>query len=162
SILWLLAREHSARMALISRSIVAVVSSLLVVSPWIIRNYHVFGQFVFPRSDFGVELYLENHDGGSRAIVLYHPLWDGGERERYRQLGEIGYVRERGQLAKAFIRTHPLLFLKKSAQRAAFFWITAPEEARVLGKLAPRVRQTILGVITLLCFTGLFVAIRRS
>src|SRR5262249_49381586 len=48
SILWLLAREHSARMALISRSIVAVVSSLLVVSPWIIRNYHVFGQFVFP------------------------------------------------------------------------------------------------------------------
>ncbi|MGE5204720.1 MAG: ArnT family glycosyltransferase, partial [Chlamydiota bacterium] len=34
---------------------------VLMISPWIVRNYVVMGKFIFPRSDFGEELYMGNH-----------------------------------------------------------------------------------------------------
>jgi 4-amino-4-deoxy-L-arabinose transferase-like glycosyltransferase len=161
SVGWLYARKRANLRVLLKRVVLSAAVAALIVSPWIVRNYRTFGRFVFPRSDFGAELYLENHEGGSREIVRYHPLWNAEERERYRQLGEMGYVRERGQIANEFIRSHPLLFLKQSALRAVYFWVTTPEEARILPKLRPLVRQVLFAIITLLCFSGLGIALRR-
>jgi 4-amino-4-deoxy-L-arabinose transferase-like glycosyltransferase len=158
---WLRAREKHSWKQFARGAVAAMVLSIVIVSPWIMRNYSVFHRFVFPRSDFGAELYLENHEGGSRDIVLYHPLWNAAERERYREVGEMAYVQEREQLAKEFIRAHPRLFVKNSLKRAVFFWITAPEEARVLPGLSAKVRKASFTLITFFCFLGLALAFQN-
>jgi 4-amino-4-deoxy-L-arabinose transferase-like glycosyltransferase len=159
---WLLVRHTEHRAQLLRRAGATILVATVIVSPWIVRNYAVFGRFVFPRSDFGAELYLENHQGGTRDIVRYHPMWNTAERDRYQELGEMGYVEERGEMAKAYIRDHPLEFLKNSFKRAAFFWITAPEEARVLPKITASGRQVVFGVVTCLCFASLVIALRTK
>ena len=34
----------------------------LAITPWLVRNYRVFGQFVFIRDNFGMELHLANNE----------------------------------------------------------------------------------------------------
>jgi 4-amino-4-deoxy-L-arabinose transferase-like glycosyltransferase len=161
ALIWLW-RSFRRRDLTLARPLVAAgVVFMLAVSPWIVRNAEVFHKFIFPRSDFGVELYLENHDGGTREIVNFHPLWNGAERDRYRALGEIAYVREKGELAREFIRRHPAEFFKHSLQRAVFFWITAPEEARVMRGHRQWARQTAFGAIAVLTFIGLGLSFRN-
>ncbi len=36
----------------------------VVLAPWILRNERVMGKFIFPRSNFGFELYMGNHGEG--------------------------------------------------------------------------------------------------
>src|SRR5579859_3507306 len=53
-------REHKKWMG---PAAAAIVIFLLCVTPWMIRNYEVFGRFVFIRSNFGAELRLGNYEG---------------------------------------------------------------------------------------------------
>jgi len=132
----------------------------LTVAPWVVRNFEVFHTFIFPRSDFGVELYLENHQSGTREIVKFHPLWNPAERDRYRQLGEIAYVKEKRRIAMDYILGHPAEFAERSLERAVFFWITAPEEARVMPGHGQLIRQTAFAFVTVLAFSGLWLSFR--
>jgi 4-amino-4-deoxy-L-arabinose transferase-like glycosyltransferase len=97
--------------------------ALLCVAPWLVRNYRTFGELVFIRSNFGEELRLGNGPGGRGEWMAWlHPTQDPQQFERYRELGEVAYVSDRGREALDFIRQHPELFLVNTARRIYWFW----------------------------------------
>jgi len=101
----------------------AMTVCLLVVSPWMIRNRAVFGQWVFLRGNFGYEFYQGNyhlsqgHGSGAR-----HPMGNPKEYEDYKRLGEVGYIQSRQKTGLQFVREHPAEFIWVSLKRATYFW----------------------------------------
>ena len=100
--------------------------ALLVWSPWLIRNFWVFGEPVFLRSNFGVELYQGNNPDGSvsQTPASRHPALQPEELARYEQLGEIDYVHEKQQLALSYMASNPLRTAQRIAQRVYVYWLS--------------------------------------
>jgi 4-amino-4-deoxy-L-arabinose transferase-like glycosyltransferase len=103
---------------------------LLILSPWIWRNYLVFGHPLL-RSNFGLELKLGNNSGaeaymqihGRGKIEMHHPIIKKDELEKYRDMGELAYTASAGNEALAFIRSHPHGFVQLTIQRILYFWV---------------------------------------
>lgn len=95
----------------------------LVVSPWLVRNRMVMGQWVFLRDNFGFEFALGNyHLSFGRGWAGRHPSVNPREFDRYRQLGELGYIEANTKEALHFVRAYPAEFLTISAKRVMYFW----------------------------------------
>jgi hypothetical protein len=138
-----------------------------LISPWTVRNYRIFHRIIFVRDNFGAELRLGN---GPDAVGLWmewlHPTQNTLEMNKYRQLGEVPYVAERGNEATAYIAQNPIHFLQLCARRAVYFWAGLPRpvnhkkwtkwtyylETRNSGYLA----------LSVLAFLGLWLALRRG
>lgn len=104
----------------------------LVVAPWFLRNWHVLGVIVPLRSNFGEELWLGNHEGGTgRTQFGLGPSENKGERERYRRLGEVAYVSQRKAEAFAFISQHPGSFINGALYRLRYWWFGEGESGLV-------------------------------
>lgn len=102
----------------------------LVVCPWFLRNWHEFGAVVPVRSNFGEELWLGNHEGGTGRIEFgLGPADNESERERYRELGEISYVAQRRTEAMKFISENHAQFLRQTFYRLRYWWFAEGETA---------------------------------
>ena len=111
------------------------VVSVLVIAPWIIRNYAVLGHFYPIRDNFALELYIGNHAGMKQHFTrsCSWNLCDGtddystAEFPDHSQLfvtaGEAAFMEAKRQEAIAFIRAEPAAFLIRCAKRAASFWL---------------------------------------
>jgi 4-amino-4-deoxy-L-arabinose transferase-like glycosyltransferase len=104
---------------------VSVIACLLVVLPWTIRNYITFHRLVPVRDNFGLELWLGNHQGVTHVFDSDFPILDPTE---YNRLGEIRFMEVKREIALEFIRQHPGQFARLSAERFFRFW-TAPEKS---------------------------------
>jgi len=110
--------------------VAALAVFLACLAPWLVRNYHTFGRFLWIRSNFGAELRLGNGPGADgRWMDWLHPTKDIEQLQLYRRLGEVGYVEERKQEALAFIREDYARFAWLSMRRFAYFW-GGPPRAR--------------------------------
>ena len=95
---------------------------LLLISPWMIRNYVEFGKW-FPIKPNGMyELWQSqclDDDGVLDAKSLSaHPWLGGGEqRARYQEIGEIAFIAEKGIEVRKIIWDNPLGFLERMANR---------------------------------------------
>jgi len=100
----------------------SVVMCVLVLLPWTMRNYATFHRMVPIRDNFGLELWIGNHEGEARL--------NGDDFQRmvaeYSRLGEMRFMETKRQFAVQFIRQHPRSFLRLSAQRFFRYW-TAPD-----------------------------------
>jgi Dolichyl-phosphate-mannose-protein mannosyltransferase len=132
----------------------------LIISPWILRNQHVMGKFIFPRSNFGFELYMGNHGEGYSRGTFRGPFWNLRERQEYDTLGEVAYMSNKQRRAIAFIVQHPSDFVLSSLKRTLFFWITAPDEYWLL-RGRNFYRPSLFLAITLTGFAGLYLANRN-
>lgn len=121
--LWLVHRSGGRK-----RWIASVATCVLVLVPWTARNYATFHRLIPIRDNFGLELWVGNHEGVTHLYDFRggFPLVDPAE---YNQLGEIRFMETKRDIAVQFIREHPREFLRLSGQRLFNFW-TAPE-ARV-------------------------------
>ncbi len=100
---------------------------LAVVSPWTLRNQRVFHTFIPLRGNFGAEMAMGNGPGANGLLMEYnHPFQAAEQFRQYAALGEVAYVRQRGQLAAATIAGDPGLFLRNTLKRIYFFWISVP------------------------------------
>mgnify|MGYP001820265568 CR=1 FL=1 len=102
---------------------------LLACLPWGVRNYTAFHRAYFIRSNFGLELYVGNHDGAHADIDVsaargsfQHPRTDRAEAERVLELGEGLYMAEKEGEALDWIRANPGEFLKLTGTRVLYFW----------------------------------------
>jgi Dolichyl-phosphate-mannose-protein mannosyltransferase len=129
--LWLLIKQLRAERARkpMWSAIAGVGVFLLLLSPWVIRNYVVFHRFIPLRSNFGAELRMGN---GDNAVGLWrfwmHPSSNVLERKKFQEIGEIAYVQMKKQEAIDFIRSHPWLFAKLCMRRAIYFWYGTPRD----------------------------------
>jgi len=97
------------------------------ITPWLIRNYRTFGQFVFIRSNFGAELRLGNGPGANGTWMEdLHPTKNVAQLRLYRQMGEIAYVAERKREAVAFIREDYSRFAGLCGKRFLYYWAGPP------------------------------------
>jgi 4-amino-4-deoxy-L-arabinose transferase-like glycosyltransferase len=134
---------------------------LLCLSPWLIRNYRVFGQFVFIRDDFGQQLRLGNGPGANGVSMVYlQPNLNTGELQRFRNLGELAYDEEREREAFAFIRQNPGRFLVISLKRFVYYWAGIPRADSTVASGVLR-RMPFLAS-SILALWGLVRAMRRK
>jgi len=120
---WLVWRRRRRGMEWDGSQAAAFLVLLLAVSPWFVRNYSTFGRFVPFRNQFGLVLW----DGNTGDTSDLYPDWtnpahNDTEMEKYRTLGELGFMREKRREAIAFIRRYPGLFLWLTAKRIIFTW----------------------------------------
>jgi hypothetical protein len=108
----------------------ALLGMALACAPWTWRNYRSLGGLFFIRSNFGLELRMGNHEGAgatldlsARAGTERHPRTSEAEAREVQELGELGYMRQEGREATAWIRSHPAEFLRLTALRVAQFWL---------------------------------------
>ncbi len=160
SALWLWWRLRRTRP--LSRLAFAGLVFVAVVSPWVVRNYVVFDKFVFPRSDFGEELYMGNHEGSEGLCMFWdHPVWNTYEMARFSQIGELAYVAEKGTIARQWIAANPGRFAVLTLKRVGFFWFDIPEQGRMAKRFGMGSRHALFFGFALLSFWGLGVAFRE-
>jgi len=124
---WIILGTSQKSLAL-ARGALAAVVFIACVAPWTWRNWKAFHAFIPMRSNFGAELYAGNGPGsyGFRYGVLINLAENDAQHRLYVQLGELAYVRQRGELAKAWISEHPEHFAALSLKRFYFFWASVP------------------------------------
>jgi hypothetical protein len=100
-----------------------VLTFVVAFSPWLVRNALVMHAFVPLRTNFGYELWQGNHPGATGEFnESMNPMMNASERQAFIQLGELRYFREKGELAQAYIASHPLEFLRLDVKRISQFW----------------------------------------
>ncbi len=100
----------------------------LVLSPWLIRNYEVFGRFVFIRDDFGLQFRLGNNKmADGMLIATLQPNLNKLELEKFQRLGEIAYEADCRRLAFEWIRANPKQFALISMKRFFYYWNGVPQ-----------------------------------
>jgi 4-amino-4-deoxy-L-arabinose transferase-like glycosyltransferase len=123
---WLYLKAEGNRRTVTKLIATAVVAFFLSLSPWLVRNYFVFGQFVFIKSNFGSALYLGNREGTTGSYKDSEKDFDfylsAFEKEYLRQSDEIAGDRLLLQKAVAFIVEKPLSFAQRSMNRFVHYW----------------------------------------
>jgi 4-amino-4-deoxy-L-arabinose transferase-like glycosyltransferase len=130
-LIWLLYRLPRVRRQFIGAAL-CVLAVALVMSPWLVRNYRVFGKFILVRDNLPLEMYEANNDQSEGLWTRNeHPGNNPEAMRRFQQLGELGFMDEKRQEVREFIREHPGRFLWFTVERAVYFWI-APPQATIL------------------------------
>jgi hypothetical protein len=141
--------------------------SLLIISPWLVRNYRVFGAFIFIRDDLGTELAVSNNDCASawsldnirtECFALTHPNANLKLDQRIVDLGEHRFNAEELSLAWSWISGHWRQFGALSAQRFVFFWFPAAAGGPGLALLG----ALYVSVLTAASIPGLLLMYREN
>jgi 4-amino-4-deoxy-L-arabinose transferase-like glycosyltransferase len=145
------------------RSIYGVVLAALMfltcISPWLVRNYRTFGQFIFIRDNFGAELRLGNGRGADGTWMEYlHPTQDVYAMRQYQQMGELAYIKMRKQQAVEYIKADYPRFFGLCAKRFVYFWAGPPKATQPpwLNEL----KNSLFLASSMLSFWGLIRALR--
>lgn len=139
----------------------SLLTCLIVISPWLLRNRAAFGQWVFLRSNFGVEFALGNYHGSlGRGESGTHPTGNPNEYASYMRMGEIAYVQSKQKLAFQFVRDYPWEFITLTAKRVAYFWDGSSMDYRA--PVAWYWMPSSFAVLSFLLLPALLVAHRRN
>ncbi len=160
-LLWLLYRLPRRTTHLVG-AVLCVLTVVLVVSPWLVRNYHVFGKFIFVRDNLPLEMYEANNDQSAGLWTRNeHPGNNPEAMRRFQELGELGFMAEKKQEVRQFIHEHPGRFLRFTVERAVYFWIAPPQATIVAGYDLMISRHTNFLLAAVLAFAGLWLTIRN-
>ena len=163
---WLYYRVSRQGVALPRAISASAVGFLLILTPWLVRNYLTFGEFVFVKGNFGMELRLGNYEGSSGLSGgrLLHPAGNDNEFERFRQMGELSYSNESKRQALDFIAAHPGTFIWLTVKRVWYFWTGNSQLLQIFplsGRFAAA-RYILFTSVSVLAFVGLFLAFRNG
>jgi hypothetical protein len=133
----------------------------LVLTPWVVRNYEVFGRFVFLRDDFGLQIRLGNGPSADGMLMAYlQPNLNRLELEKFQSMGEIAYAESCKQMTYDWIRAHPARFAVISLKRFFYYWNGVP---RATDSVAPvDFRTSAFLATSVLALWGLGHAIRQK
>ncbi len=106
-------------------------AALLVLSPWMVRNYRELGGFVLVRDNFALELDVSNNDlatgnltenTGNAHFAKYHPHQSVAAAQEIVRGGELAFERKVMSRALGWIGAHPGRFAQLSLERTWLFW----------------------------------------
>jgi hypothetical protein len=140
----------------------SVLILLLVATPWLVRNYEVFGKVIFIRDNLPLEMYEANNDQSQGLWTRNeHPGNDPEAMRRFQELGELGFMTEKREQVHHFIHEHPGRFFEFTLERAAYFWIAPPQATIVAGYDLMISRHVNFALAAVLAFAGLWLTIRN-
>jgi 4-amino-4-deoxy-L-arabinose transferase-like glycosyltransferase len=161
---WLWYRLSQQGMTLSRATSACTLGFILILTPWLVRNYFTFGEFVFIKSNFGMELHLGNYEGstGLSAGRLLNPAGNEREFEKFRRLGELSYIQESKREALDFIVAQPGTFFWLTLRRLVYFWTGNPQLLQIfhLSGRFVAARYVLFTLVSVLAFLGLFLAFR--
>ncbi len=159
---WLWWRQRDRSTAVLANMALCLALGCLVVAPWLLRNYRVFGQFVFIRDNFGLEVHMANNPGsGGLWTRSEHPGNDPEAMQKFAAMGELPYMKAEQGAAFDFIRDHPGKFLGFFARRVFYFWAGNPQAALVRSWTMAPARHVAFLLSTLAAFAGLWLSFRH-
>jgi 4-amino-4-deoxy-L-arabinose transferase-like glycosyltransferase len=162
SLAWLWWRLRADSGAVLGNIALSLVLCSLLVAPWLVRNYRAFGQFVFIRDNFGLEIHMANNSkSGGLWTRSEHPGNNPEAMQTFAAMGELPYMKAEQHAAFEFIRNHPGAFFQFFAERIFYFWGGNPQTTLVRSwNLAPA-RHLAFLISTLAAFAGLWLCLRH-
>jgi hypothetical protein len=139
-----------------------VAAALLVVTPWIARNYARFGTLIFVRDNLGLELYTGNNDCAAPDLetnirsgchAWTHPNPSLAVAAQLAAVGEVPFYRAKLREAVDWISTHRRAFLGLTLRRIRLFWFPRAER---------RWESALVWVITALSLPGLILLAKKN
>jgi 4-amino-4-deoxy-L-arabinose transferase-like glycosyltransferase len=126
--LWIWWQRSRRGLASLAGVILSSLIFFLALSPWLIRNYEVFGHFVFLRDDFGLQFRLGNSNGADGMLMAYlQPNLNNLEFEKFQRMGELAYAAECKRLAFQWVHENPQRFFVISLKRFFYYWNGVPK-----------------------------------
>ncbi len=136
---------------------------VLCITPWTLRNYHMFGRFIFIRDNLPLELHEANNNASSGLWTRNeHPGNDPASMRRFQELGEIRFMDEKSQQVREFVREHLGKFLLFTMQRIWYFWAAPPQTTIVAGYDLWVARHVEFLLAAGFAFAGLFLTLRNK
>ena len=94
-----------------------------IISPWLIRNYMVFGRPVFLRDNFWFEFSLGNyHFSNGMGWAGRHPDNNPVVHDQVLKVGELAFIEYHKKEALEFVRQYPREFTDLTMRRVLWFW----------------------------------------
>jgi hypothetical protein len=120
-------RWEALRRDLVGVVLVGLVS-VVVMTPWVVRNERVLHAFVPTRANLGIEFYnstLPSNQGLPWGTAM--PLWPGDPVfQQYVQMGEVKFAAMRQKQGMENLRGEPRLFARWTVARILYFWEGTP------------------------------------
>ena len=130
------------------------------INPWLLRNYHTFGRFIFIRDNFGAELRLGNGNGADGTWMQYlHPSQDVYALRQYAAMGELAYIAMRKRQALDYINADYARFFGLCVKRFIYYWAGSPRPAQTWW--LAQVKNSLFLASSVLAFWGLVRALRQ-
>jgi 4-amino-4-deoxy-L-arabinose transferase-like glycosyltransferase len=121
--LWIWRQRYKNGLPSVTGIVLSSAIFFLVLAPWLVRNYEVFGRFVFLRDDFGLQFRLGNGKGAEGMLMAYlQPNLNKLEFERFKRMGELAYAEDCKRLAFEWVRENPGRFAIVSLKRFFYYW----------------------------------------
>jgi 4-amino-4-deoxy-L-arabinose transferase-like glycosyltransferase len=159
--LWIWRQRYRRRLPSLAGVALSSVVFFLVLSPWVIRNFEVFGRFVFLRDDFGLQVRLGNGPHADGMLMAYlQPNLNHRELEKFQQMGELAYGESCKQVAFAWIREHPARFAVVSLKRFFYYWNGVPKPTNSIASVD--FRNSAFLATSMLALWGLGRALRQK
>ena len=138
---------------------ILILGILLACVPWAWRNYTVFNEFFFIRSNLGLELRMGNHEGAYPAMEVMdaheehiHPRTHLVEARKLREIGEIAYMNGALNDALTWIKSNPGEFTRLTGLRVLHIWFGPLHDPKAAAQTS---------AMTVLAFLGLWHSWRR-
>ena len=126
--LWIWRQRFRSGLTSLPGVVLSSVVFFLVLAPWLVRNYEVFGRFVFLRDDFGLQFRLGNWKGADGMLMAYlQPNLNKLEFEKFQSMGELAYAADCKRLAFQWVRENPARFAIISLKRFFYYWNGVPK-----------------------------------
>jgi len=162
---WTCYQLYKKRQRWLISNVVATLVFVAVVSPWFIRNYRVFHQFVPFRDNMGLVLRLGTKgDTPYWGVYELGPWHNDAEWEEFKREGELGYMAAKKRQAIAFVKEQPGWYVWTAFRRAVFLWTGYWSLERWYLKQEPLDPPNILlcTSLTVLALLGLRKAFRKG
>jgi len=144
----------------------AVCMFILALLPWTLRNHYVLGDWVFVKSNFGLEFWLGNNPAVKEIYSNeLHPIGNFHERLRLIFAGEPNYNRLKLHQAIGFIESHPGAFLKNTSDRILDTWAATFDSRVDLWLRAldlSRANVWYCSLFSVVSLAGMILALRRN
>jgi 4-amino-4-deoxy-L-arabinose transferase-like glycosyltransferase len=159
--LWVWRRRFKAGLRSLTGIVISSAIFFLVLAPWLVRNYEVFGRFVFLRDDFGLQFRLGNWKGAEGMLMAYlQPNLNKLELEKFQRMGELAYSADCKREAFEWIRANPGRFAVVSLKRFFYYWngVPRPSDSRAPWDF----RNSVFLASSVLALWGLIRALRQK
>lgn len=163
--LWALWRLHRLRVRWFPSAIGCALATIIVISPWVVRNYRVFHKFIPLRDNFALALRVGNIGDTRHMLTLEAGPWlNENEWRLYQRVGEIVYMRYARDAALDYISAHPREYVDSCVRRAVYFWTHFwPLPPKLLAGFEPNPGDVFLiTTLTILALLGLRDAFRKK
>lgn len=133
---------------------VIFIISFLIISPWTIRNYNVYGEFVFMKSTGAYLYHSNNPDYTESGMPSGFPEIDNktGYPHDHPYYGE-----KMKKMAINYMISNPIITIKNSLQKFYYFWWFP----KVLPGQTPIIRRIMYLPLLLLGIFGIIITMRR-